>query len=139
MQQNRFDLPGVGALGGNAGDCVAAPPRPRWARIVVAGFCVVFLALQALVPLAQLLWAPRPARFGWQMFSVSAPPPDFAIVRADGSSAPIAIEPYVSSFRGDVPLAQFLPAHLCRVVPGAVAVRFQQAGAKQVEVYQCTQ
>lgn len=115
------------------------PGASQWARIAIACFFAVFLALQALVPIYQLLVAPRPARFGWQMFSVSAPPPDFAIVRADGSSAPIAIEPYVASARGDVPLAQFLPAHLCRIVPGAAAVRVQQPGAQQVEVYQCTQ
>jgi hypothetical protein len=139
MEQHRFDLRGLSSLGGAAGDRAASPRRPRWARVAVVCFFVVFVALQALVPLFQLLIAPRPARFGWQMFSISAPPPDFAVVRADGSSAPVAIESYVASFRGDVPLAQFLPAHLCRVVPGAVAVRVQPQGAQQAEVHQCTQ
>lgn len=137
MEQHRIDL--HGALGSTAGDRAATPRRPRWTQFAVACFFVVFLALQALVPIFQLLVAPRPARFGWQMFSISAPPPDFAIVRADGSSTPIAIEPYVASARGDVPLAQFLPAHLCRVVPGAAAVRVQQPGAQQAEVFQCRQ
>ena len=106
---------------------------------VIATFCALFLLLQLIAPALQLICAPRPARFGWQMFSVSAPPPDFIVERQDRTRMPIDIKPYVLSLRGDVPLAQFLPPHLCQVLPGIVAVHYRFPGAQQSESYQCKQ
>lgn len=124
---DRLDRP---ALGG---------ALPAWrSRSAIAALCTIFVLVQLLVPAAQLIWAARPARFGWQMFSVSAPPPDFAIELRDGTTEPLDIKPYVVSLRGDVPLAQFLPPHVCRVVPGVVAVRYRLPGALHSEAYQCT-
>ena len=113
--------------------------RTAWVRAVVTTFFMGFLIVQLIIPIVQLVWAPRPARFGWQMFSVSAPPPSFAVMLSDGTTRPIAIEPFVTSLRGDVPLSQFLPPHLCRVVPHVVAVRYQFHESSQPETYLCSE
>ena len=110
----------------------------RWAKLAATIFCVVFLAIQLATPVVQLIWAPRPARFGWQMFSVDVPPPSFTAVLDNGTTQPVALEPYVTSLRGDVPLAQFLPAHLCRVLPHVVAIRYQRSNQPQSETYRCS-
>lgn len=110
----------------------------RWTKLAATAFCIVFLTIQLVTPLVQLIWAPRPARFGWQMFSVDVPPPAFTAVLDNGTTRPVALEPYVASLRGDVPLAQFLPAHLCRVLPHVVAIRYQLYNQPQSETYQCS-
>jgi hypothetical protein len=112
--------------------------RNAWVRAIATAFFVGFLIIQVIEPIVQLVWAPRPARFGWQMFSVSAPPPSFVVTLDDGTTKPIAIEPFVTSLRGDVPLSQFLPPHLCRVVPHVVAVRYQSHEASQSGTYLCS-
>ena len=102
-----------------------------------ACFFVVFLVAQILIPLAQLAWAPRPARFGWQMYSVASAAPRFELIMRDGAAKPLDITPYVTSLRGDVPLARFLPPHLCTLFPDAAAVHFQMDDGSQAGTYQC--
>jgi hypothetical protein len=97
----------------------------------------VFLAAQILIPLAQLAWSPRPARFGWQMYSVVSVAPHFELIMRDGAVKSLDITPYVTSLRGDVPLARFLPAHLCRLFPDAAAVHYQMDDGSQAGTYQC--
>lgn len=105
--------------------------------LIAACFFVVFLAAQILIPLAQLAWAPRPARFGWQMYSVASAAPRFELIMRDGFAKPIDITPYVTSLRGDVPLARFLPPHLCKLFPDAAAVHYQMDDGSQAGTYQC--
>jgi hypothetical protein len=105
--------------------------------IIAACFFVVFLAAQILIPLAQLAWSPRPARFGWQMYSVVSAAPRFELIMRDGAAKPLDITPYVTSLRGDVPLARFLPAHLCTLFPDAAAVHYQMDDGSQAGTYQC--
>ena len=112
--------------------------RRRTASTIIAGcFFVVFLAVQILMPLAQLAWSPRPARFGWQMYSVVSSAPSFELIMRDGAAKPLDISPYVTSLRGDVPLARFLPSHLCRLFPDAAAVHYQMDDGSQAGTYQC--
>ena len=105
--------------------------------IITACFFIVFLVAQILIPLAQLAWSPRPARFGWQMYSVVSAAPSFELIMRDGSTKPIDITPYVTSLRGDVPLAHFLPPHLCRLFPNAAAVHYHMDDGSQAGTYQC--
>ncbi len=109
-----------------------------WVQVAATTFFIGFLIIQLITPIVQLFWAPRPARFGWQMFSLSSPPPNFAVVLDDGTSKPIAIESFVTSLRAEVPLTQFLPPHLCRVVPHVVAVRSKFRAASQTNIYLCS-
>ncbi|MEO7910186.1 MAG: hypothetical protein ABIV47_11095 [Roseiflexaceae bacterium] len=105
--------------------------------LIAACFFVVFLAAQILIPLAQLVWAPRPARFGWQMYSVASAAPRFELVMGDRGIKPLDITPYVTSLRGDVPLTRFLPPHLCALFPDAAAVRYRMDDGSQAGIYQC--
>jgi hypothetical protein len=107
------------------------------AILIAACFFVVFLAAQIVIPLAQLAWSPRPARFGWQMYSVVSVAPSFTLFMRDGATRPLDIRPYVASLRGDVPLAHFLPPHLCRLFPDAAAVHYQMDDGSQVGTYLC--
>ena len=105
--------------------------------MIAACFFVVFLAAQVLIPLAQLAWSPRPARFGWQMYSVISSAPRFELIMRNGAAKPLDITPYVTSLRGDVPLARFLPAHLCTLFPDAAAVSYQMDDGSQAGIYPC--
>jgi hypothetical protein len=111
--------------------------RPAPSTIIAACFFVVFLAAQIVIPLAQLAWAPRPARFGWQMYSVVSAAPRFELIMRDRATKPLDITPYVTSVRGDVPLARFLPPHLCMRFPDAAAVHYQMDDGSQAGTYQC--
>jgi len=113
------------------------PLRPRRRMLAAAVFFVVFLAIQIAVPLVQLVWSPRPARFGWQMYSVVSAAPRFELIMRDGVAKPLDITPYVTSLRGDVPLSRFLPPHLCMLFPDAVAIHYQMNDGSQVGTYQC--
>jgi hypothetical protein len=116
----------------------AAPHSSRLKRQAAAWFFVAFLAIQLAAPLVQLFWAPRPARFGWQMYSVVSKPPRFELIMRDGAAQPLDISPYVTSMRADVPLARFLPPHLCKLFPDAAAVSYALDGGATVGTYKCT-
>lgn len=110
---------------------------PWTARTVAAAaFVVLFLLIQAGVPLIRL-WAPRPARFGWQMFSANPQRVRFTLVMRDGTSQPVNLRPYVGNSRGEVNLETALPSHLCRVVPDLASVRIAAPGSKESRVYRC--
>ena len=88
-----------------------------WTR----GFIVLFALVQLVVP-AIMLGEPRPARVGWQMFTQGRKKGDFAVIRSDGSRMRIRIADYAAEDIPEVPYYALLPAHLCRVIPGAHAV-----------------
>jgi hypothetical protein len=102
----------------------------------VRAFFAIFLLIQAGVPLVQL-WAPRPARFGWQMFSATVPRARFSLVMRDGTSRPAELGRYVALSRGEVDLEKALPQHLCRVVADLAAVQISAPSSKETRVYQC--
>ena len=112
-----------------------ATGRERWTgrRAAVAAFVVAYVAVQVVV--AALAWpGPRLARFGWQMYAKPAFWPSFAVVRTDGTVQEAAPAEYMGYVRLEVDVERFLPPHLCRVVPGAAAVRVRPhgGGAKDV-------
>jgi len=99
-------------------------------------FFVLFLLVQTAVPLVQL-WAPRPARFGWQMFSARQPRARFSLVLRDGTVQPAKLDLYVAQSRGEVDLEEALPRHLCRVVPDVAAVQIDAPDATQPRFHSC--
>jgi hypothetical protein len=127
--------------GGDIADTVSVDAlsarRKRRVELVAAGFFVAFLAIQIAVPIVQLVWAPRPARWGWQMYSVISTAPQFELISRDGAARPLDITPYVTSMRADVPLARFLPPHLCKLFPDAAAVSYALGNGEQAGTYQC--
>ena len=84
----------------------------RWAVIIAI---VVMVALPATA-----LFEPRPARFGWQMFTAMAPVPAAWTEHGDGSQTPIDVGALLVHPRPEADLAPALAAALCE--PGVRAV-----------------
>ena len=101
-----------------------------------AAFFVLFLLIQTAVPLVRLR-APRPARFGWQMFSATPQRARFSLVMRDGTTRPAKLDLYVAQSRGEVDLEEALPRHLCRVVPDIAAVQIDSPDSTQPRFYKC--
>lgn len=80
-------------------------PLLRW--LVVA-----FLVVQLGVPLV-VLTAPRPSRFGWQMFTTHAPLPAVWIEEVDGTRTPVDAEDILVHPRPEADLSAPLAAALC--------------------------
>lgn len=104
--------------------------------VTAAAFFVLFVLIQTGVPLMQLA-APRPARFGWQMFSAAPRRLRVSLVLRDGTTRPVDLRRYVGLSRGEVSLDDALPAHLCRAVPGLAAVQITSSDSKTPRVYRC--
>ena len=115
-----------------AGEDYAARARKATAALLVAAF----LTLQIGIPLAQLR-QPRPARFGWQMFSGVREQPRVWTIRADGSSQPVDLLRYSGNPRGDLDYEKYLVPHLCRHEPSVLTVRLQVTGERGPEERSC--
>jgi hypothetical protein len=111
-----------------------APWRGR--TIAAVAFFFSVLVIQVGIPLIQL-WAPRPARFGWQMFTARPAPTRYTLVFHDGTRKPVDLEPYVAKSRGEMDVETALPPHLCRVVPDLASVLVLPPGARQPRVHPC--
>lgn len=94
-----------------------------WRTRCIAAFCAVFLIAQVAIPTAALV-SPRPARFGWQMFSGVKPAPRVWIV--DGTGAVREVDPLtrLGNPRGDLEYLPALAVGLCEMEPDAVAIRY---------------
>jgi hypothetical protein len=107
-----------------------------WKSARAALFCGAFLTLQIVVPLVQLA-SPRPARFGWHMWSARRTPSRFLVILRDGTTRPADLARYVGLGRGEMDLDTALPPHLCRVVPDATAVEIRSPGLDAPRVHSC--
>jgi hypothetical protein len=118
----------------------AAGPDPQptwtWKNALAALFCCTVLALQIAVPLVQLA-TPRPARFGWHMWSARRKLSRFLVVTRDGTTRPADLAAHVVFGRGEMDLDTALPPHLCRVVPDAAAVEIRSPGRDVARVHSC--
>jgi hypothetical protein len=103
-------------------------PRKRAAAVFFAGF----LAIQILVPL-YMLTRPRPARFGWQMYSGAKAPLSITLIRKNGTEVTIPSDDYFGAYRGDLDVIETLPAYLCQRDSGVVSVRLNFAHSESLE------
>lgn len=95
--------------------------RPPARRAALAGVTVA-LALQVAVATAALA-QPRPAHYGWQMYSATQPVPDAWAVSA-GTASPIDIGALLVHDRAEIDFAEMLRVHGCERT-GADAVRIE--------------
>ncbi len=110
---------------------------PWTARALAAAACfVLFLLVQAAVPLVRLT-SPRPARFGWQMFSAKHQRTRYTLVLRDGTREPARLATYVANSRGEMDLEEALPRHLCRVVADLESVQVLAPDSELPRVYPC--
>jgi hypothetical protein len=103
-------------------------PRPG-RDLLSAGLVAAFLAGQIAIPLFRLQ-APRPARFGWQMYASVRFQPRFATISTAGIVTEIRSADFLGNPRADIDLpADRIVAHLCAATPGIRAVRVEFEGA----------
>ncbi len=100
---------------------------PRRARALFVGYLVI----QIGIPVA-LLWHPRPARFGWQMYSGEVAFPSYQFVYADGRREEVDLSLYLAYMRAELDYTRLLPAHLCRQQPAAAAIAATAAAATEL-------
>lgn len=97
-------------------------PGRRYARgIAAAAFVAAFLAVQLAIPAIQL-FAERPARFGWHMYSGLPSLPDAWAVTADGTASPLDVRGRFAMTRAEVDYAAVLRTALCGT-DGVASVR----------------
>lgn len=104
--------------------------------IAAAAFFLLFLLIQTAVPLVRL-WAPRPARFGWQMFSAAPQRTRYILILRDGTRKPASLAPFVAQSRGEMDLMKAIPRHLCRVIPDLAAVQIVAPDSEVPQVHTC--
>jgi hypothetical protein len=100
---------------------VELSPRVKVAVVVAA------IGLQVAVPAFAMLTDDPPAKFAFPMYSGKG----ITVVEirdADGRELPFDSEAAVSGYRPEIDWYQYLPAHLCRTVPGAHTVTVTQKG-----------
>lgn len=112
------------------------PSAAGWNRrtIAVAAFVAAFLVWQLAVPTAAL-FAPRPQRFGWQMYSAFPDLPKAWVVNAAGAETPVEVKQFFGQIRGEIDFAAALRAGLCDA-SGAVAVKVSDPRGT-TEVIEC--
>lgn len=96
-----------------------------WRKSPIAAGLVIaaFVATQFSIPISRLV-DDTSRRFGWQMFSVTHPAPEFVAITSSGD-VEIDLNEFVARARGDIDLAAFLPTHLCRVIPNTERITWQ--------------
>jgi hypothetical protein len=94
----------------------------------MAGLGLTFMTVQVVVCLIQL-GQPRPARFGWQMYSGLRNPVQYQVVDGGGQPRTIAIREYVAFPRYELDgLEQKVTPLICQDHPDVSAVRFRYVG-----------
>lgn len=83
----------------------------------------IFLVIQLAIPISRFA-DETPRRFGWQMFTVTRQAPDF-VVHTSTHDIEIDLDDFVARARGDIDLANILPAHLCNVIPDAESITWE--------------
>jgi hypothetical protein len=102
---------------------------------ITAVLVALFVAWQLLVP-AAMLFAQRPARFGWQMYSAVPDLPQAWLLDAAGAETPVEVSPLFAKSRAEIDYAAALRAGLCEV-PGTVAVKLWEPDEASPELIEC--
>jgi hypothetical protein len=102
---------------------------------IIAAFVVLFVAWQLLVP-AAMLFAQRPARFGWQMYSALPDLPRAWLLDAAGHETAVEVSTLFAKDRAEIDYAAALRAGLCDL-PGTVAVKLWEPDAASPELIEC--
>jgi hypothetical protein len=103
--------------------------------VIAAVFVVFFVAWQLLVP-AAMLFAERPARFGWQMYSAQPDLPRAWLLDAAGHETRVDVSLVFAESRAEIDYAAALRGGLCDV-PGTVAVRLWEPDEPSPELIEC--
>lgn len=105
----------------------------RWTTrtALVAAAMVVFVIAQVVIA-AVALTEPRPARFGWQMYTAVPAPPTVHLEAADGRLNAVDLEALMARGRADADLSTALADHLCTTTDAAAVLLGPPADAQRV-------
>jgi len=98
-------------------------------RMLAVGVGAVAL-IMLIIPVVRFN-DPKPARFGWHMFSAVVLPPDFFVVDVNGEEEQVFPGSYMPLVRGDLPIAEVFPGHLCEQLDDVVAVILRSETASE--------
>ena len=99
-------------------------------------FFVLFLAVQILLPLTQVL-GPKPARFAWQMFSGTIAPLQIKL-KTDSGVKDVDVSNMVGNWRGDLNFEKHLPPFVCRRFPESSSVLLYYVESDTPKEFPCT-
>jgi hypothetical protein len=99
---------------------------------LVVGLAALFLVVQIAVPI-WMLFEPRPARVGWQMYSGARSLPEVVIVGEDGAEQVVDIIEYLAEPRAEIDYAARFAEQGCRLFD-AVVVRVKPVDGPAEEV-----
>jgi hypothetical protein len=94
-------------------------------------FAAAFILAQLTIPLFQLT-QPRPARFGWQMYStvpVGSLGGVFVVDWGAGGVDTVKVADHVARVRPEMDYRRLLPPYLCQKNRSAAAIRFDRPGS----------
>lgn len=88
--------------------------RTRWSaqNMLVALFVIAFIVIQLAVPVLALA-QPRPARYGWQMYTAVPSLPRVTVEDADGRTQSVDVTDLVARGRAAADFSAALVDHLC--------------------------
>lgn len=117
----------------------AAAVKPRSRTLAIRGTVVgLALAAMVLVP-ATVLDEPRPARFGWQMYSGLYVAPDIEVELTDGEVERVELEDIAAAVRPWPDYTGAATEFLCQQKPHAESVRFIRVKPAMDEEYTCSE
>lgn len=96
----------------------------------------LFLVAMIVVP-ATVLHEPRPARFGWQMYSGLYVAPDIEVKLSGGQVQQADLEDFASAVRPWPDYTSAATDFLCEKQPEAQSVRFVRSQPAMDEEYMC--
>lgn len=101
-------------------------------RRLVMAFVIAFVVVQLAMP-AMALLGDRPTRFGWQMFTAYAPPPEVSVMSTDGELRPVDLDELLALPRPEADLISAIVTALCDD-PDTGAVLVERDGETRHEV-----
>jgi hypothetical protein len=104
-------------------------------RALTIAFFSAYLIVQITVP-TLALFADRPARFGWQMYSALPTVPRAWVLLADRTEQPVDMNRLLAVQRSEIDYAAALTAGLCKAT-GATAIKVQRSDDSAPEITPC--
>lgn len=99
-------------------------------RALLAAVIGLILVFQVGVPAVNLL-APRPARFGWQMYSVAQPAPQAWTSSANGGLEAVDLDGRWAVLRAEIDDVDGFARQVCALTDAADVVVELQPGARE--------
>ena len=99
-------------------------------KTLLAAAIGLIVMFQVGVPTANLL-APRPARFGWQMYSVAQPAPEAWTPSTSGGLEPVDLDSHWAVLRAEIDDVEGFARQVCALTEAPEVVVELQPGATE--------